>query len=186
MAVGLVRSATAGATRGDKAHYAHPSGDPERVQAALDLGADMERVWRDGWTALMVTGVHYRGAKSEECVELLLAARADVNFMDNRGRTALFFFAHRSAPNMVKRLLEEGVEHLDPSDGHHVSALNHATRNNHAEIVEALLAARADPHKGDLHGSTASHAALRMTEPHHADIRRLHGHDGQEGAEEEL
>eukprot|EP00932_Pfiesteria_piscicida_P016570 SRR837773.3487.p1 GENE.SRR837773.3487~~SRR837773.3487.p1 ORF type:complete len:229 (-),score=17.55 SRR837773.3487:292-930(-) len=63
------------------------------VQQALAAGANVHWVSRDGWRALGTAVVHHRG-QYEEIVRVLLAARADPDHADDRGRTPLF--SHRT------------------------------------------------------------------------------------------
>lgn len=156
-------------------YRAAEAGQVPQVRAALAQGAQLEWISRDGWTPLMTACVHHAG-KCEEVVRALLEARANPDFEDERGRTPIFWASHEGLTGVLRMLLQAGASKVHTSDGHGVSALNHATRQNHVEVVRELLAARADPHQADSFGGTAMKEAGKMTHPRHADMRRLHGH----------
>lgn len=78
-----------------------------------------------------------------------------MDYVDERGRTPLFFAALHGRANTVKALIAAGAKIVNTADGHGVSALNHATRNNHVDVVKELLAAGADAHQPDAFGGTA-------------------------------
>mmetsp|Transcript_22902 Transcript_22902/g.64322 ORF Transcript_22902/g.64322 Transcript_22902/m.64322 type:complete len:273 (+) Transcript_22902:84-902(+) len=157
-------------------YQAAEDGHLAQVQQALKDGGDVRWVSRDDWTALGTAATHHRG-QYEEVIRALLEARSDPDYTDSRGRTPLFFAAHFGLTNPVRMMLQAGAKKIHTSDGHGVSALNHATRSNHVEVVKELLAARADPHQADGFGGSAHAEASFMKEAHHAEIRRLHGHE---------
>lgn len=161
-------------------------GNLAMVKEALAEGADTETVDQDGWTPLSTACAHAQD-EVEAVVDVLLASRANPDYEDSRGRTPLFFAALEGLPGAVKSLLKAGATKVHTNDGNGVSAINHATRRNHIEVVKELLAARANPHQQDAFGGTAFTEASKMEEPEHAEIRRLHGHApvsklGQPGA----
>lgn len=155
-------------------YKAASNGEFEHVKNWVMQGADVDRTWNDGWTALQIACEHYRGTSSDAVVEYLLEVRANPDFVDARGRTALFFAAKRGLTNIVKNLLAVSKNQLHTSDGHGVSALNHAVYGDHAEVVKHLLEARADPHQKCAHGGTAYKAAAKRGHP---EIRKHFGHD---------
>ena len=52
------------------------TGTPDSIQAAIDQGADVNGINKDGWTTLMVAAAFNRSA---EMIITLLKAGADVN-----------------------------------------------------------------------------------------------------------
>jgi hypothetical protein len=123
----------------------HFPGCAETVALLVSKGLDVNAAGRDGRRPL-------HAALEIAAVEALLAAGADPNARDNQGRTPLFDVS----PDKARVLLAHGV----PVDGPNhagVTPLLHATRNIESDtyLIEALLAAGADPRVPDKRGISA-------------------------------
>ena len=119
------------------------SGHTEIVRAALAAGADLKKLNRYGSTALM--GPAYRG--HVETVRLLLRSPIDVHHVNDLGWTALLevivLGQDGPAHQEIVRLLIAGGSDVNRTDRDGVSALQHAQRRGHAEVVRMLRAAGA-------------------------------------------
>jgi ankyrin repeat protein len=109
----------------------------------------------EGRTPLMLAA----GRGDLEAVQTLLAQGAEVNAADARGFTALFHACYngdedRGYPEVVRALLEAGAD-KEATIGYGVRPLMYAAGNGEAGVVEALLAAGADPVARNEGGRTA-------------------------------
>jgi len=105
-----------------------------------------------GWTPLMIAAAEGH----EPVVVRLIAAGADVNARNARGRTALMFAASYGFRSIAETLLENGADaNIVPDDGTGWPALIAAADAGHAELVELLLAHGADRTIRDKNGMTA-------------------------------
>lgn len=83
------------------------------VEALIQNGADADGVWGNGLTPLMWAAGHANDAPFSDGIQtaiLLLDAGGDPERQDNRGRTPLMIAAERGHIEMVKFLLEYGVD----------------------------------------------------------------------------
>ena len=74
----------------------------------------------------------------EECVEILLQARADPTMRDIIGRTAVHFAASCGHYTLVEMLLTSGGSPSSP-DKHGYTPLHWAAYNGHDKCLEALM-----------------------------------------------
>ena len=90
-----------------------------------------------------------------ETVRALLETGAEVDHVNNLGRTALWGAALHGRVEALQALLAAGAE-VDHEDNRGQSALGHAASNGKVEAVQALLAAGAEVN----HASNLGHTAL--------------------------
>ena len=88
-------------------------GCPDLEKVLLDAGADVDHQNRIGQTALiraiLATGLGEVNPVQNQCVQLLLARKANVNLHTRQGDTALMTAADRLQPEMVQMLLANGA-----------------------------------------------------------------------------
>jgi ankyrin repeat protein len=102
-------------------------------------------------------------------VEWVLARPEGAALVARHGVAALRAAAHFGVPDVLQRLIKEGV----PVDGQNAvgwTALISAAWNGRGDIVRALLAAGADPRRPDATGKTAAQWAAQAN---HAEIAQL-------------
>lgn len=114
----------------------------ERVQAALDKGADVNAADGIGWTAL-----HEAAYCSTDLVERLLLAGAEVNARDIGGDTPLHLAASIGATAVVEVLIAHGADVSlvnDEGQDARLRALEKGHYHTVAVLVSALAQANAD------------------------------------------
>jgi ankyrin repeat protein len=137
-----------------------PGSDSDTVKLLLDRGANVRARNAAGATAL-----HVAASRGDvDSARLLLDAGADPNVRDVAlGRTPLHWAAQAGAAKVVAVLLERGA---DPNMRESLSGMTPlmqaaAAERAGADLVQALLAAGADPSIVDRRGTNASTWALR-------------------------
>jgi len=144
---------------GQEFYMAAGRGDLAAVKSYLTAGVPIDYVAPStGLTALAHASTMHAG-DVEAVVEHLLKQRADPDIQDPRGRTALFFAVADLASDECVKELVKYAKNLDPHDTHGVTALNVATRKGNIPAMKVLMAAGADPHRGDSFGGSAYHEA---------------------------
>jgi hypothetical protein len=94
-----------------------------------------------------------------EILELFLAAGFDIDFTTDDGRTALSSAVMFGQPELALVLIEAGAD-VNIADGNNATPLFHAAgKCDQFEVVEALLAAGADPTPKTRGGTTAAQMA---------------------------
>jgi len=103
----------------------------------------------------------------------LLEAGADLNELDQSGRSPLIDALAYGREELVYRLLEAGADpNLGEARGR--SAIAIAVSGGHPGVVEALLSAGADPNSTDEYGATLLHiAASKNSGPHSVVLWKL-------------
>ena len=108
----------------------------DNIKRLLELGADIQQLDYNGWSAL-----HFAARDSSpEIIEYLLSLGMTVNMTDKSGRTPLMCACYKGGRlDNIKRLLELGadIQQLEFNDGW--SALHFAARDSSPEIIEYLL-----------------------------------------------
>lgn len=108
------------------------------------------------------TALHYAAeCEDAECVELLLAAGADINARDGSGDTALHWASYRGSVDCVQALVNCADASVNTVDAHHSTPLSWASKRPSAACIDVLLRHNASPNIADADGQTALiHAAL--------------------------
>ena len=147
-------------------------GNVEGVQAMLSHGADVNKRYEHGGTALFVAAEQ----GNVEVVQALLCHGADVSQSDKGGRTALFTAARWSNVEVVQALLSRGAD-VNKTDGDGETALFAAAEQGNVEVVQALLSHGADVNKSDKGGRTALFAAAEQGNVEVVQALLSHGAD---------
>ena len=137
-AVLLAGSGAAGAPAGAPLVDAVRAGDPARLRALVDAGADVNQAGPDGSTPL-----HWAAWNADaEAVRLLLAAGAVANAGNRYGVRPLSLACVSGSPGAVAALLDAGANpNTTLTEGE--TALMTAARSGDVEVVELLLDAGA-------------------------------------------
>jgi cytohesin len=141
------------------------TGRTEAVKLLLEAGANINAKNDNGQTALHlpldIRNSDYKKYKlSKDTLELLLAKGADVNLKDKDGRTPLHLAAESADGDIVKLLLDKGVEVNAKDDESGFTALHHAARFGNKNIAEVLIARGADINAKDKQGHTPLYVAV--------------------------
>ncbi len=117
---------------------------------AIILNSDINAQNHEGLTPLMV-------ARDAASVRSLITAKADVNLPSFDGKTAIFFANH----DTIDLLIAAGAD-LDVQVGPEVTALMLAIVHQDLDVVQKLIAGKADLTKRDINGYTALHYATSI------------------------
>ncbi len=98
-----------GALRMTPLHEAAMNGRPELLSLLIQSGVNVNAANSWGWTALH-QAAHHRGTTTVDCVEVLLAAGADVHARHNGGRTPFDFAISRNCRRVWPLFLRAGAE----------------------------------------------------------------------------
>ena len=127
------------------------------VQRLLAEGADIN-VNTKGMSALNISIKE----KHEAIATFLINQGADYHIKAEEGTTPLMGAASMGSLSLVRLLLSKGVD-VDARDDYGTAliyALNHYLELENLEVIEALLAAGANPNLGDYSGETVLHTAV--------------------------
>ena len=136
----LVFAATPAAA-GNPLFDAIDAGDRAAVERALANGADVNSRAPDQATPLIAAALGDQPA----IVELLLSKGADVGARNSGGFTALHAAAYSGSIPIAKLLLEKGAVLDDAANKAGVTPMMVAGEEDHASVVELLIARGADP-----------------------------------------
>lgn len=115
-------------------HYAIKNGHIKTVQFLLERGADPE-LFQNGKTALMMAIKH----KNPEAVTLLLTRPIDINLINHKKQTALFYAAKYGDTTIAKILLDKGAK-LDSVDQAGLSPFQYAVKSKNIPVAKLLKA----------------------------------------------
>lgn len=106
-------------------------GDLEKVQKALEMGANVEGIYYQSYSALYVASMNGH----TKVVKYLLQNGARINRVQSVGHTALKAAVSYSHTETVKFLIDAGADICENTE---ISALQAAKEKNHWEIIEIL------------------------------------------------
>ena len=94
-------------------------------------------------TCITITITHFG---TPDCVEALVKLKADVNYKDEDGSSALILAAYSNRPELVEALTTHVGDDLrvDPSAHNNTSALYLAAQEGYVDVVKALLSLKPD------------------------------------------
>ena len=94
-------------------------------------------------TCITITITHFG---TPDCVEALVKLKADVNYKDEDGSSALILAAYSNRPELVEALATHVGDDLkvDPSAHNNTSALYLAAQEGYVDVVKALLCLKPD------------------------------------------
>ena len=129
----------------------YKGGRLDNIKRLFELGADIQQLDYDGWSAL-----HFAATYSNpEIIEYLLSLGMTVNMTDKSGQTPLMCACLEGGRlDNIKRLLELGadIQQLEFNAGW--SALHFAARDSSPEIIEYLLSLGMTVNMTDKSGQT--------------------------------
>ena len=133
-------------------------GDQRAVQMLLAAGADPASPNGIGSVALHVAS----NLDHPECIDLLLAAHADINteWVEGSGMSALHFACRQGAEASLRRLMRAKDTHsleLDARSSRSLTPLHMVASKGHAECARILLANHADVNLPGPSGMSALH-----------------------------
>ena len=112
------------------------AGRLDKVKRLLELGADIQQLDYDGWSALHFAARY----SSPEIIEYLLSLGMTVNMTSKTGQTPLMCACLKAGRlDNIKRLLELGADIQQLEFNDRWSALHFAARDLSPEIIEYLL-----------------------------------------------
>ncbi len=132
----------------------------EKVDAALQAGADPNTINEYGYTALC----SHVSSRNHDIAALLLENGANPNGVSSNNYTALMSAAGNGDLKIVKLLVERGASMNDQSDDGR-SALHHAAYWGRGKVIEYLIAQGADLTLRDGHMNTAADLAAKRDHP---------------------
>lgn len=136
---------------GSVLHWASQHGFVPVLQRLLDARADLAAEDFECRASLAWAAVEGH----DKAVEFLLARDCSgIDYWDRTGKTALHHAAMKGFLRVVNVLLSKGAD-PNPQDTEGVRPLGLAARNDHSEVVSALLVARAELNAVDGIGRTA-------------------------------
>jgi len=115
-------------------------GDIATLEARLERGADVNRIWPTDGTAL----IEASNRSDVAMVALLLEAGAEPDLVTRQSGTALIAAARAGSLEVVDQLLEAGAQ-VDLAAPQNGSPLINAARGGHLQVISRLLLAGADP-----------------------------------------
>ena len=138
---------------------------PEKIDALVDAGADVNAVGDEGRTPLLLAVVY----QNEASVERLLARGADPNAPSGQREYPLPWAARVSNKDIVSMLLERGADPNLMTDGK--AAIHWAASYGQTEVVRQLIARGADVNLVAEHtGYTPLHEAVDFGQAEVAEV----------------
>lgn len=113
--------------------------DFENIKSAIEHGADVNTVDKEGWTALIVAVAMPR----IDIAEFLIGHGANINVRDNNGEPLLFYAVIEGGTEMTKFLLDKGVD-INIKDNLGLTALHKAVFKQNVPMIKFLLEHGAD------------------------------------------
>ncbi len=141
--------------------------------ATFDLGDRGNVHERDSTPLILAAGWQHR-----ESAQILLANKAEVNWRNGQGTTALWIAVNKNDTALVGLLLDNGADpkiKYDTANGWTV--LHLAARDRRKELAELLLAHGANANAQDNTGETPLHLAVSLGEREMVALLLAHGAD---------
>ena len=126
------------------------SGNLKRVEALIQMGADLDVRNKEGQTALMLA----IKAGDLQMLDMLVRNGADLDIKNKEGQTALMEAIRSGNSRMVETLISRGAD-LDVRNKDGQTALMEAVRTGNAKMVQFLLENGASADIKDKSGRTA-------------------------------
>ena len=143
-----------------EAVHDHETPNAELIRFLINAGADVNAKEEDGATVLINACYNYK--LSVDIIRLLLNSGANVNARSASGTTPLMAAVHHNSPDVVKLLLERGVDDINARTSYGATALMEAVHYNSSDVIRLLLDAGADVDLRDKDGrSAADYASMR-------------------------
>lgn len=112
----------------------------DKVRELVEHGADPNRKEQHGWTPFMLSVAN----GDREIVDLFLRYGADVNVVNNLGRSALNFASRYGFLDLVEKLVFAGADINGSVGGYNGSPLMAAIENRHEDVAMFLIEIGAD------------------------------------------
>lgn len=145
-------------------------GDLVYLQYLIDSRADLNYADPDGVTLLMRVGNQVYSNRAQVAT-LLLSHNANINAVDDVGRSALYYAVRSGDLNLVQAL--SATSNKDAHDNYRVSVLCWAIWADDLAMVQLLLSLGCDPfYKDSMGGDTPYTEASKSIDP---AIRALFG-----------
>jgi ankyrin repeat protein len=140
-------------------HYAAYCNDPEAVRVQLQQDVLVDVRDDNGWTPLHWSiDMAQAGGKPEQVVDVLLAAGASPDAVDQSGCSALMMACGRNNETIVERLIKAGADiHWRSRSGG--TLLHEAASCNFSEAIRRLLMLGLDPREMDDRDKTPEEVA---------------------------
>lgn len=125
------------------------AGDVVKVRTLLKTGANVNSVTDDGVPLLIMA---ITDTMNLEMVQLLIAAKANVNQRNQHGETALIVAAARNVE--ITRMLIAAKAEINAKDNEGRTALTNAANAHSKDAVRLLIASKANVNAKDKQGKT--------------------------------
>jgi len=107
-----------------------------RVEMIVHYGADVNLAGHHGQITPLMAAAR---ENYPDITSYLLSQKADYDFQDKRGATALMIAASRGYNKVVDLLLGVGAERDSVQIDHNMTALHYAVLNGHIEVIRILV-----------------------------------------------
>lgn len=128
---------------------------PERIRSIMGR-VDINAVGKSGYTPLQIAVEK----NNFPVAKILIDAKAEVHHVEPKSGVTLLMLAHKTSPEMVKMLLNAGVEVNTPAHDGSTALMSFARSKAPMEMIELLIAAGANVNVQDKAGRTALGAAV--------------------------
>ena len=134
-------------------HIASQEGHLEVVKILIEHGAEIEAIYKDGYTPLYIASQNGR----LDVVEYLISQQANINMSCHHGSSPLYIATQQGQLDVVNLLLQKGANAEATKSG--FTPFYVACRNGHLEVAKTLLEHGVDIEASDGDGSTPLYVA---------------------------